>query len=356
MLVVSQADNILFFLADAGYLGKLVANRTEEVKEKRIEIGSFPDENTDNRRDAPGNSLDEPVIRFSFCNAFVFKSVMFLGMSCIMIGAWAWFVNGQYSGHFFNLKYPDCVVPIPYDIEDGICDNYEPYNTEACGWDGGDCIDRNQLPPNEPIEVFRGYSVLEPFRIGNGFCDVSLPYFTEECKWGMGKIVLPTDILTAISGIPKASVMELVSTGRHTIPLFVDSTEVIALHRLIGPSVNLTCSVPSPAFIGNERCDDFSPYSTPECAFDGGDCPVPQEIEGLPGCVVSYPEKLGDGNCDQVLPYNSLVCNRDGGDCIVEGYPECYVRYPSAIGDDECDSYPPYNTLECGYDGGDCYA
>jgi hypothetical protein len=34
---------------------------------------------------------------------------------------------------------PDpCTVPIPSFLGDGYCD-YEPYNTEDCGWDGGDC-------------------------------------------------------------------------------------------------------------------------------------------------------------------------------------------------------------------------
>jgi sulfoxide reductase catalytic subunit YedY len=37
--------------------------------------------------------------------------------------------------------YPDCAgFPLRY-VGDGWCDGHTPYNTEACGWDGGDCCD-----------------------------------------------------------------------------------------------------------------------------------------------------------------------------------------------------------------------
>ena len=32
-----------------------------------------------------------------------------------------------------------CCVPDPSFLGDGACDPYEPYNTEACGYDLGDC-------------------------------------------------------------------------------------------------------------------------------------------------------------------------------------------------------------------------
>jgi hypothetical protein len=37
-----------------------------------------------------------------------------------------------------NDSYPNCDVPIPKYIGDDACDG-EPYNTEECGWDDGDC-------------------------------------------------------------------------------------------------------------------------------------------------------------------------------------------------------------------------
>jgi sulfoxide reductase catalytic subunit YedY len=37
--------------------------------------------------------------------------------------------------------YPECTAfPLRY-VGDGWCDSHSPYNTEACGFDGGDCCD-----------------------------------------------------------------------------------------------------------------------------------------------------------------------------------------------------------------------
>ena len=40
----------------------------------------------------------------------------------------------------FNANYPDCEASLPSRIGDGDCDNYDSYNSEACGYDGGDCV------------------------------------------------------------------------------------------------------------------------------------------------------------------------------------------------------------------------
>ena len=105
LLVVSQADNILFNLAAAGFLGEHLAKRTKEVKTRHIEVGSNPDRNTENGQDQEGNPPDRKVIRCFPCNVFILKSIIFGGMYCGMIGAWAWFVHGQYSGDFLRVKY-----------------------------------------------------------------------------------------------------------------------------------------------------------------------------------------------------------------------------------------------------------
>lgn len=43
------------------------------------------------------------------------------------------------EGLFSWEKNPSCCVPNPNFIGDGACDPDSPYNTEACGYDGGDC-------------------------------------------------------------------------------------------------------------------------------------------------------------------------------------------------------------------------
>ena len=43
--------------------------------------------------------------------------------------------------------YPDCKGGVhPNRVGDGKCDG-EPYNTAECGWDGGDCVEFNEQYP-----------------------------------------------------------------------------------------------------------------------------------------------------------------------------------------------------------------
>ncbi len=78
--------------------------------------------------------------------------------------------------------YPDCFVAQPERIDDGDCLAYLPYNSHACGYDGGDC------PKPSPIEGYPG-CVAIPGLLGNGYCDAYLPYNTEECGWDGGDCI-----------------------------------------------------------------------------------------------------------------------------------------------------------------------
>jgi len=139
----------------------------------------------------------------------------------------------------------DCNVQYTSFLGDGFCDGFT-YDTEACCRDGGDC----NLP------VF-------------GDCKVS-----NTCQ------VLPSEI----------------------------------------------------SMLGDGICDDSYRFNTntEACCWDGFDCGPPeqeQEQEQFFGeCKVSaecsvttsYWSRLGDGYCDDYFPYNSKACCWDGGDCSRE--------------------------------------
>ena len=80
----------------------------------------------------------------------------------------------------FNAKYPECKnVEKPYWIGDEGCDGDE-YNTLACGWDGGDCLEFNGKYPECNVD--------RTYWIGDGSCDGG-SYNTTECGYDGGNCV-----------------------------------------------------------------------------------------------------------------------------------------------------------------------
>lgn len=73
------------------------------------------------------------------------------------------------------IDYPECLVQSINAIGNGKCDNFGLYNTEKCGWDGGDCISFNEKYPNCTAQI--------PDLIGDGSCNNLFPYYSEECGW-----------------------------------------------------------------------------------------------------------------------------------------------------------------------------
>ena len=61
--------------------------------------------------------------------------------------------------------------------------------------------------------------------------------------------------------------------------------------------------------------------------------PSPQEHPDFPGCIIDVPDWVGDGYCDAYSPYNTPECGYDGGDCcentcVSNGEIECGVNAP----------------------------
>ena len=183
-------------------------------------------------------------------------------------------------------------------ISDTLCDG-GLYNTEECGWDGGDCVDFNDKYPDCKVD--------HPSWIGSGFCRGG-EYNTEECGWDGG------DCEDFNEKYPDCTAVDIY-------------------------------------LIGNTVCNGGK-YNTEECGWDGGDCEAFNENSS--DCKVYLPFLIGNGYC-QGGEYNTEECGWDGGDCedFNEKYPDCKVDYPSYVGDRYCQG-GEYNTEGCGWDGGDC--
>lgn len=146
--------------------------------------------------------------------------------------------------------YPNCNVDNPYQIGDGTCDG-RSYNTEECGWDGGDCATNhhwglcnwdggdctefNQKYPDCHIDF--------PSFIGDGDCYIIEPYNTEECIWDSG-----------------------------------DCT----WWNINYPS----CHVEFPGSFGDGLCINTDPCNSEECGWDG-DATVPRGVTGMAVTVLS---------------------------------------------------------------------
>jgi len=315
LFVISETDNILFNLADAGYMGEHIAMECAQVK------------NT--------SQLDVTVKEQDETDGYILRCLVFLCMCGVMIGGWSYIVRGQYSGSYMRLKYYNCNATNPALIGNGKCQMDFSYNSIECYWDGGDCI-VNGLPECHA----------DPNEIGNGSCNMNLPYYSQECAWDGGDCI--------VKGLPGcyADPREI-SNGRCNLNLPYISEDC---NRDGGDCIVKglpDCFVPYPDEIGNGSCNINEPYSTESCNLDGGDC----FVEGYPECLVLYPTLIGDGDCHNYFQYNSTECGNDGGDCkAVEGLANCFVPNPALIANGECDDRWPfdYNTLECQWDGGDC--
>ena len=196
---------------------------------------------------------------------------------------------------------PCCDVEFPDLLGDEECnDGKGGYNTEGCGWDGGDCLNETHFP---------NCTGIDPARLRDKTCDGG-NYNTEECGWDGGDCL--------IRDYPN-------------------------------------CHVDIPDRVRDERCD--ADANTEECGWDGGDCDsLNVELwKTLPNCTQGIdPRQIKDSICNGGL-YNTIECGFDGGACdeFNQNYPACSVDDPYKVGDKQCNG-GAYNTTECGYDGGDC--
>eukprot|EP00903_Cladosiphon_okamuranus_P020097 g18457.t1 len=264
-------------------------------------------------------------------------------------------------------KYPHCDVEYRDWIGDGICDSpgdayyfsydfsFDFYNSEDCGWDGGDCCPCSCEDEGGPCWEGNNWDCLDPENetCFNGICDESvcegtdLPFFIGDGKECNARL---------------CTAAECCAEDEYT-----------------------DCYVEIRGWLGDGICDGDD-YNTEECGWDGGDCcPCScgdEEGPCYPGngwdCL-DPDHQTCDGFCDEsvcegtdltlFIGYGKecaeAVCTVTEC-CAVDKYPDCHVATPVWVGDGYCDatvdeysysydfSYDFYNSEDCGWDGGDC--
>lgn len=240
-----------------------------------------------------------------------------------------------------GFNYENCEVPLNCWIGDGLCNIIDPYNTEACNFDGGDCACQNAPFPDDGFD-YTDCSVVSKCFVGDGICQPRGGFNTPECNFDAG------DCACNNADFPDDG---------------FDYSQ---------------CRAPLKCVIGDGTCNDgstgrfFFGYNVEKCNFDGGDCAAceaanfPDDDFDYSSCDVKFNCLIGDGVCDHFAPgnYTSEECNFDGGDCLCDfpddgfDYTGCDVKITCLIGDGFCNTnatgYFGYNTEVCNYDGGDC--
>ena len=278
--------------------------------------------------------------------------------------------------------FPETGGCAPQSIGDGVCDlaggeGASGCNTQACGWDAGDCCAYNLERSGEPT--------CDSASIGDGACNDEC--WNEYCLADGGDCTFCTsDCMKPISSdacdacredctseactgtISEPGVCPGFSacTGAcDTCPLERQciAESIVPDHRVDDVAAFSQCY---PQMVGNGVCDEEC--YTASCSLDGGDCgdcpaecvlrqgdgvcdeqcyhDCPGEVPDCPSCNDGCPPfMIGDGTCNPEC-FN-VGCQFDSGDCYYCG-SDCVGK----MGDGHCDSQCYIGA--CELDGGDC--
>ncbi len=182
LMVLSETDNILFQLADMGYLGEYLQNKASEVKE--IEIEEVGEDHIDHRNINPCTFL-----RKGFENrrgGWRARTIGLFSFFLAFLGGWGVIVYRQENGTYFAQRYPNCTSTGRTDKEmfrlakehfdDGKCYGGQ-LNTLGCKFEGGDCVDINLAYPLCKGDQYVNVQEL----LENGRCDLTMN--TKECGY-----------------------------------------------------------------------------------------------------------------------------------------------------------------------------
>ena len=157
-------------------------------------------------------------------------------------------------------------------VGNGYCNNWFPYNTEACCWDGGDC----SKVFGDCVATPETCTVINSPLLGNGHCYNWSPYNTEGCCWDGGDCAKESGDCKATPetcpGINKIGNGNC-DNDNYNEGCCWDGGECI---KIFGDCVATPDTCPGIDFIGKGLCNDT--YDTEGCCWDGGDCSQ-EEVE-----------------------------------------------------------------------------
>ncbi len=305
LMVLSETDNIMFYIASQGYLGRELLNKALDTKSTSIDtthshsFGGGGGNGNDNSH-SPAPTTVRSTLGKILLGAFCFRPLILLALFAPMLGGCARIVHNQRNGVYFRQKYPKCNFTGAFELAqeqfgDGVCYG-GPLNTLDCDFEGGDCVLFNLA---YPLCKGRDDLILVQDKVDNGVCD--LLFTIPECDYDGGDCC-PYDILN------------------------------------------------DPKF-GDGQCDGGR-ISTMQCGYDNGDCNTYNRLH--PECPYLQLEELekleilgnivlGDGVCDSGI-YNTKSCGYEYGDC------DAGMLGQDIIVEGANDAFPIF-TMELSFDG-----
>lgn len=212
----------------------------------------------------------------------------------------------------YHADYPSCPVNSTATlalIGDGTC--HTNFNIDECGHDDGDCTElNNQYPECAALAAKFGlHETMDLERIGDGICDGGV-YNTEACGFEGGDCEDACDVSTHAYYLADGYCQGF--SNYNTRECGYDHGDCLEFNAKYPD-----CHVKLPEKIGDGTCDEKfngGVYFTKECGYDGGDCWKP--VPGYPECHTNHPEWVGDGVCNPHLARPE--CGHDGGDCTIQ--------------------------------------
>ena len=171
-ITIVQSDNIVDLMKDVSAL--LIISEITEIVFQLAEFGFLGQKLEDNAKTVGETEVQDPFGGAIGSDKNYFRLIAFSGTVLAMSGAVGYFIFGQQNGSFFYKTYPYCMISQEQIAQfgDDQCDG-GILNSIACDFDGGDCVNYNLEYPT--------CGAAAPWKIGDGICDQA--YNTPQCNY-----------------------------------------------------------------------------------------------------------------------------------------------------------------------------